>query len=101
MYISFQSVQRISLPRCLLLSETDVKIHGFCDASEEAYGAFIYVLSRGTSTSSHLLCSKSRVAPLKTLAVPKLELCGAVLLAKLMNEVIKMGILNSSFLLLV
>ncbi|XP_044313286.1 uncharacterized protein LOC123037287 [Drosophila rhopaloa] len=98
MCISFQSVQRISFPRFLLLSETDVEIHGFCDASEEAYGACIYVLSRGTSpASSHLLCSKSRVAPLKTISVPKLELCGALLLAKLMNEVMKMDMFNGPF----
>ncbi|XP_070854910.1 uncharacterized protein [Drosophila suzukii] len=88
MCIRFQSVQSISFPGFLLLSETVVEIHGFCDVSEEAYGSCIYVLSRGTSPSSHLLCSKSRVAPLKTLSVPKLDLFGAMLLAKLMNEVI-------------
>jgi len=88
---------RISSPRFWLLSETDVEINGFCYGSEEAYGAFIYVLSRGTSPSSHLLCSKSHVVPLKTLSVPKLELCGAVRLAKLMNEVIKMDMFNGNF----
>jgi len=36
---------------------------------------------------SQLLCSKSRVAPLKTLTVLKLELCGAEHLSRLIAEV--------------
>lgn len=35
----------------------------------------------------HVLCMKSRVAPLKTITVPKLELCGTDLLARVMHEV--------------
>ncbi|XP_043064704.1 uncharacterized protein LOC122320577 [Drosophila ficusphila] len=50
----------------------------------EAYGACVYIVCSG---QSQLLCSKSRVAPLKTLTVPKLELCGADLLSKLISEV--------------
>ncbi|KAL7723799.1 hypothetical protein ACLKA6_008700 [Drosophila palustris] len=71
---SFQNIPQVSFPRVVLIADAEVEIHGFCDASLEAYGACVYVVTRGQTVTSRLLCSKSRVAPLKTLSVPKLEL---------------------------
>ena len=63
-----------------------ISLHGFCDASQEAYAATIYI--RATYTSGpptfNLVISKTRVAPLKSRTIPQLELCGAHLLAKLL-----------------
>lgn len=66
----------------------EIQLHGFCDASERAYGACVYMRSVGRSKiQAHLLCAKSRVAPLKTVSIPRLELCGAQLLARLMSKI--------------
>lgn len=66
-----------------------IELHGFSDASERAYGACIYVrtVSNNGEASCNLMCSKSRVAPLKPTTIPRLELCAALLLAQLMNKV--------------
>lgn len=66
-----------------------VQIHGFCDASQHAYGACVYVRTRLKSDEyrSELLCSRSRVAPLKAISLPRLELSAALLLARLIEKI--------------
>jgi len=66
----------------------DIQLHGFSDASETAYGACLYlrVLNTNGKCITNLICSKSRVAPLKTVSIPRLELLAAVLLARLASK---------------
>ncbi|XP_076246247.1 uncharacterized protein LOC143186457 [Calliopsis andreniformis] len=67
-----------------------IELYGFCDASERVYGACSFVRSideRG-HVVCHLLCAKSRVAPLKTVTLARLELCSALLLANLYASVL-------------
>ena len=83
-------LQQFKFPRQICLPNTvKTQLHGFCDASEQAYGACVYLRSESKNgkIAVHLICAKSRVAPIKTISVPKLELCGALLLAKLMTVV--------------
>ena len=64
-------------------------LHGFGDASTKAYCAvvyLVYVLKDG-SCQVRLLTNKTRVAPLKQLSVPRLELMSALILARLVNTV--------------
>lgn len=64
------------------------EIHGFSDASQLAYGAVLYLRAENTKgqVSSRLFFSKSRVAPIKEISLPRLELCGAHILAKLVSK---------------
>ncbi|XP_055605004.1 uncharacterized protein LOC129753231 [Uranotaenia lowii] len=77
------------IPRYAFLPDAIVQLHTFADASESAYGACIYARSMNAKgeISVHLLAAKSRVAPLKTVTLPRLELCSAQLGAKLHAKV--------------
>lgn len=64
-----------------------VSLHGFCDASEQMYAAACYLRTthKNGTTEVHLITAKTRVAPLKSLTIPRLELCAASLLANLLH----------------
>ncbi|KAF0717060.1 Integrase catalytic domain-containing protein [Aphis craccivora] len=84
------SVNNLSIPRWLQCDDEtrEIEINGFSDASCIAYGACVYLTctKRDGSRTSRLVCAKSRVAPLKMLSIPRLELCAAVLLSKLIKK---------------
>lgn len=71
---------------------TCVELHGFSDVSNKANGGCIYIRTVGVTyndISLNVSCSKSRVALLKPITVPKLELCGLLILAKLMKQTVE------------
>ncbi|XP_054745963.1 uncharacterized protein LOC129250358 [Anastrepha obliqua] len=82
----------ISIPRFVHTeSSASCQIHGFADASIRAYGCCIYIRSHSAGgTKCTLLTAKSRVAPLKTKSLPRLELSAAHLLAKLWSRIAPM-----------
>ena len=66
-------------------------LHGFSDNSKKAYGAAVYLRleDEAGNPESHLVMSKTRLAPIKRKTLPRLELCAAVVLALLINYVMK------------
>ncbi|MBM6549259.1 hypothetical protein, partial [Streptococcus dysgalactiae] len=61
-------------------SNRDVQIHLFSDASEAGYGVVAYGLWKTLDVRQcQILFAKARVAPLKTVTIPRLELNAAVL----------------------
>ncbi|XP_055600721.1 uncharacterized protein LOC129749698 [Uranotaenia lowii] len=69
----------------------EVQLHCFADASQLAYGACVYARTvdfEGKICVS-LLSAKSRVAPLKRLTLPRLELCAAKEAAILHYKIVK------------
>ncbi|GFV51652.1 integrase catalytic domain-containing protein [Trichonephila clavipes] len=90
-YQKLAKVNNFKIPRCILLPATiRIEIHGFSDASERAYAAVVYIkcFNESGQSQTRLLCSKSRVAPLKTLTIPRLELSAALLLSRLVKKVV-------------
>lgn len=81
----------IAIPRFVGPGTTQatVRLIGFSDASKHAYAAavYLYVEYPSGEKKSNLLRSKTRVAPVKTQSIPRLELCGAVELAKLFQRI--------------
>ncbi|UYV77667.1 hypothetical protein LAZ67_15001855 [Cordylochernes scorpioides] len=80
-------LNKISIPRYIPCRNSilTLELHGFCDSSEKAYAAVIYVKSckHDRSVNISLIASKTKVAPIKVLSLPRLELCSALLLANL------------------
>ncbi|XP_045446386.1 uncharacterized protein LOC123654528 [Melitaea cinxia] len=82
--------QNIKIPRWIhTCNKYKRELYGFADASKVAYAAVVYlrVVDEVGNVNVSLVTSKTKVAPIKQVSIPRLELCGAVLLAKLMIEV--------------
>ena len=64
-------------------------LHGVSDASKKAYTATVYLVLQNESAAlrSTLITGKRKVAPIKTISLPWLELCGTLLLCRLMCRV--------------
>ena len=71
----------------------NVQLHGFSDASERAYATVVYVRStyNDGQFEVRLVVSKTRVAPIKRQTIPRLELLGALILARLANKLKSLG----------
>lgn len=85
------NIERIKVPRWLGTNAagTRSQLHAFCDASEAAYAAVIYIRNVDSlgRVSVNLITSKTKVSPVQKITLPRLELCGAVLLIKLLVKV--------------
>ena len=83
-----------SIPRCYILphlTPITTELHAFCDASMKAYGAVVYCRTtyREHAPVITLVTSKTKVAKIDAPTVPRLELCGAVLLTQLLISTAK------------
>ncbi|XP_074115121.1 uncharacterized protein LOC141537838 [Cotesia typhae] len=80
----------LRIPRWINLQSNfySVQLHGFSDASLLAMAAVVYLRITDCQGKSKvtLVCSKTRVAPIKRLTIPRLELSAAVLLAHLIKH---------------
>ena len=79
----------ITVPRYFMgniESRSSIVIHGFGDASTKAYGVrYIWCVDEAGQISTHLVMSKSRVVPTKTVSLPRVELLAALTNARLLK----------------
>ncbi|BES91769.1 Pao retrotransposon peptidase [Nesidiocoris tenuis] len=81
-------LSQVQIPRCVELdSAVSVQLHGFCDSSQRGYAGVVYLrnINKNGKITCSLLVAKSKVAPLKRISLPRLELCGAVLVTDLLH----------------
>ena len=77
-------IEKLKFPRCLKPSEfgdpVKTEIHSFSDASDNGIGQISYVRMINQRNKVHVsfLMAKSRVAPIKPISIPRLELTAAV-----------------------
>jgi hypothetical protein len=59
-------------------------LHTILDSFEKGYAAAVYLrCESGFVVKCYLITAKSKVAPFKRVTIPRLEVCGALLVAKL------------------
>jgi hypothetical protein len=81
------------VPRCYFcVAWRDVRqlqLEGFVDTSGSGYGSCVYVRAQmpDDNFQTSLVMSKARVAPVKALTMPQLELMAALLCARLISFV--------------
>ena len=90
---SLEKSQPLCIPRCYFNNFTSstsctCSLVGFCDASQKAYAAVVFLRMRmADQCVTRLVASKTRVAPLCTQTIPRLELLSALLLARLLSSI--------------
>ena len=83
-------LDQLQVPRFISLENArKISLAGFSDASKAGFAACIYFIveNKDRKIISNLLVSKTHVAPKNLNSIPRLELCGALLLANLLSHV--------------
>ena len=90
---SLQNISNMSIPRCVKLFPIEnctLELHTFADASMEAYCAVSYVRAEDLMSENitcNMIRSKTRVAPIKQLSIPRLELQACLMACQLSSMV--------------
>ena len=99
-------LEQFEIKRCLVPEEfgkiIQCQLHHFADASQEAYGSVSYLRLVSAERRIHcaFLIGKSRLAPVKQMTIPRLELSAAVMsvrMDRMLCREMRMDIQESSF----
>ena len=80
------SIRRSYFPK--VANIVTLQLHGFSDASEMAYAGVVYLRGIDSEGVTHvsLVIAKTKVAPIKRMTIRRLELCGALIVARLLKH---------------
>ncbi|GBO11367.1 hypothetical protein AVEN_250367-1 [Araneus ventricosus] len=90
-YHQLYLIVNIRVPRWFSISPTteSLSVHVFCDTSQKAYATCIFFrVTQGDKKVVTLVHARSRVAPVKTVTIPRLELFACLIGARLLSSVI-------------
>lgn len=78
------------------------QLHHFCDASANGYGTVTYLVSKNDNSEKYsaFVVGKSRVAPLKPVTIPRMELIAATMASRmdvLCKKELQMELMDSVF----
>ncbi|XP_047499242.1 uncharacterized protein LOC125046242 [Penaeus chinensis] len=86
-------LERLTFRRSLIPSNVVGKpsLIIFSDGSMQAYGACAYVRWQigEDEFESHLIAARNKIAPIKQMSIPRLELCAALMAARLRESILK------------
>ena len=84
-----KQIKCVKIPRYIFTgNEQRMQVHGFCGASEKAYCCVVYVrVETVNGVRVQLVTAKTKVAPLKKVTIPRLELLSCLLLAKVLSSI--------------
>ncbi|GFS69650.1 integrase catalytic domain-containing protein [Nephila pilipes] len=86
------SLKNLPVSRCfspVISGQQNLNLHTFCDASQFAYAAAVFVrIEYSAVVHVNLLAAKSRVDPIKTVTIPRLQLLAATMGARLCKSVL-------------
>ena len=69
----------------------EIQLYGFCDSFKKVYAGVVYIRATDTKciTHSSLVVAKTKMALIKCITIPRLELCGALVMARLLKHIPK------------
>jgi len=102
---SLKCLDRVRLGRCIVpcgFEDAFLELHHFSDASERAYGICSYLRCVNKDGRIHVafVCGKGKVAPIKAVSIPRLELQAAVLAVRvdlLLKKELRLDLARSTF----
>ena len=90
MLLSRMKEPLLQIPRCYFHGVEEphsCELVGFCDASQRAYAAVVFMkIGSAGKGAVRFVALRTRVAPMNSLTIPRLELLAALLLARLLSN---------------